>query len=92
MVSRFGTVTSPSSGSSSPTTMRNKRRLARAVRTHQPDLLAGVQLKRSVDEDKLLAVLLVDIRKRDHYSIISESFNTVAQFLAVHVVASLESK
>ena len=69
-----------------------ERGLAGAVGTDQPDLLAGVQLKRSVDEDQLLAVLLVDIGKRNHYSIISDSFSTVAQFLAVQVVESFESK
>ncbi len=38
--------------------------LAGAVGADQADLLAGVQLKGSVDEDQLLAVLLVDDRKR----------------------------
>src|SRR5262249_61738799 len=41
-------------------------RLAGAIGTDQADLLAGVQLKGSVHEDQLLAVLLVDVRKRDH--------------------------
>jgi hypothetical protein len=67
-------------------------RLAGAVRANQAHLLAGVQLKRSIDKNQLLAVLLIDIGKRDHYSIISESFNTVAQFLAVQMVESFESK
>ena len=40
--------------------------LARAVGANQADLFAGVQLKRSVDEDQLLAVLLIDVGKRDH--------------------------
>ena len=44
-----------------------ERGLAGAVGTHQADLLAGVQLKGSVDEDQLLAVLLVDVGKRDHF-------------------------
>ena len=43
-----------------------KRRLAGAVGADQADLLAGVQLKGGVDEDQLLAVLLVDIGKRNH--------------------------
>ena len=43
-----------------------ERRLAGAVRADQADLLAGVQLKGSVDENQLLAVLLVDICKRNH--------------------------
>ena len=43
-----------------------ERRLAGAVRADQADLLAGVQLKGRVDEDQLLAVLLVDIGKRNH--------------------------
>ena len=41
-----------------------ERGLAGAVGTHQADLLAGVQLKGSVDEDQLLAVLLIDIGER----------------------------
>ena len=32
----------------------------------QPDLLAGVQLKGGVDEDELLAVLLIDVGERNH--------------------------
>ena len=43
-----------------------ERGLAGAVGTDQADLLAGVQLKGGVDEDQLLAVLLVDIGKRNH--------------------------
>ncbi len=43
-----------------------QRRLAGAVRANQAHLFAGVQLKRSVDKDQLLAVLLIDIGKRDH--------------------------
>src|SRR5579862_5748257 len=57
-----------------------KRSLARAVGTYQAHLFTGVQLERSVDEDQLLAILLIDIGKRDHSSIISESLSTVAQF------------
>ena len=40
--------------------------LAGAVGPDQSDLLARVQLKRSVNEDQLLAVLLVDTGKRNH--------------------------
>ena len=43
-----------------------QRGLAGAVGADQADLLAGVQLKGGVDEDQLLAVLLVDIGERDH--------------------------
>ena len=43
-----------------------QRGLAGAVGANQADLFAGVQLKRSVDKDQLLAVLLIDIGKRDH--------------------------
>ena len=43
--------------------------LAGAVRTDQADLLAGVQLKGGVDEDQLLAVLLVDAGERNHAEI-----------------------
>jgi hypothetical protein len=40
--------------------------LAGAIGPHQADLLAGIQLKRSVDKNQLLAVLFIDIGKRDH--------------------------
>ena len=43
-----------------------QRGLAGAVRTHQPNLFTGVQLKRRFDEDKLPAVLLIDVGKRNH--------------------------
>ena len=43
-----------------------ERRLAGAVRSHEPHLLAGVQLERGVDEQELPAVLLADARERDH--------------------------
>jgi hypothetical protein len=43
-----------------------ERRLACAVRPHEPHLLAGVQLERGVDEQELAAVLLADARERDH--------------------------
>ena len=43
-----------------------ERGLAGAVGADQADLLAGVQLERGVDEEELLAVLLVDVGKGDH--------------------------
>ena len=43
-----------------------QRGLAGAVRADQADLLAGIQLKGSVNKNQLLAVLLVDIGKRNH--------------------------
>ena len=92
MCSRLGTVTVAVVRLFFAHDHAEQRRLAGAVRANQADLFAGVQLKRSVDKDQLLAVLLIDVGKRDHYSIISESFSTVAQFLAVHVVESFESK
>src|SRR6185503_781296 len=42
------------------------RGLARAVGPDQPDLLAGVDLERRVDEQDLPAVLLADRAERDH--------------------------
>src|SRR5579883_1251422 len=44
-----------------------ERRLARPIRPDQPDALAGIQLKRGVDEDELLAILLVDRGEGNHY-------------------------
>ena len=41
-------------------------RLAGAIRTNESDLLAGVQLKRCVDEQNLTTVLLADLRKGNH--------------------------
>ena len=43
-----------------------ERRFPGAVGPHQANLLAGVQLKGGIDENQLLPVLLVDIRKRNH--------------------------
>ena len=43
-----------------------ERGLARAIRAHQSDLLAGIQLEGSIHEHELLAVLLIDIGKRNH--------------------------
>ena len=40
--------------------------LAGAVGADEADLLAGVELEGGVDEDELLAVLLVDVGKRNH--------------------------
>ena len=42
------------------------RRLAGAVGSDEPDLFAGIELERRVHEEDLLAVLLVDVRERDH--------------------------
>ena len=38
----------------------------RSIRPHQTYLLPRVELKRSVNKNQLLAILLVDIGKRDH--------------------------
>jgi len=38
-----------------------KRCLARPVGTDQPDFFAGIQLKRSIHEEQLLAILLIDV-------------------------------
>ncbi len=43
-----------------------KRGFAGAVRPDQADLLARIELERGVDEDQLLAVLLVDTGERNH--------------------------
>jgi hypothetical protein len=40
--------------------------LARSVRTHEADLLAGVELEGGLDEQDLPAVLLADAREGDH--------------------------
>ena len=42
------------------------RGLAGAVRPDQADLLTRIELERRVDEEDLLAVLLADVRERDH--------------------------
>ena len=49
------------------------RGLAGAVGPDQADLLAGIQLERGVDEEELLAVLLVDVRERDHVNSSTEA-------------------
>ena len=43
-----------------------QRRLPRAVRPHEPGLFAGIELKRRLDEEDLLAVLLADVGEGDH--------------------------
>src|ERR1700722_877643 len=37
------------------------------VRTDQPDFFARIQLKRSIHKEHLLAILLIDVRERDHF-------------------------
>ena len=44
-----------------------KRRLARPIGTDQPDFFAGIQLKRSIHEEQLFAILLIDVCERDHF-------------------------
>ncbi len=61
MVSFFGTETVAFVGRFLADDHAEERRLARAVGTDQTDFLAGIQLKRSVDEEQLLAVLLIDV-------------------------------
>src|SRR5579872_507958 len=43
-----------------------ERCLSRAVGTDQPDFFARIQLKRSVHEEQLLAILLIDVGEGDH--------------------------
>ena len=40
---------------------------ARPIGTDQSDFFAGIQLKRSIHEEQLLAILLIDICERDHF-------------------------
>src|SRR3954471_7443311 len=40
--------------------------LARAIGTDQSDFFARIQLKGSIHEKQLLAILLIDVRERDH--------------------------
>jgi hypothetical protein len=68
MVAFRGTVTSPSSGDSSPTIMRKSVVLPAPLGADQADLVAGIELEGRVDEEDLPAVLLVDAGKRDHAS------------------------
>src|ERR1700691_5685697 len=44
-----------------------QRCLARPIGTDQPNFFAGIQLKRSVHEEQLLAILLIDVGERDHF-------------------------
>jgi hypothetical protein len=53
-----GTDTSPSSGDSSPTIIRNSVVLPAPLGPTRPTFSPGVQLERGVHEDELLAVLL----------------------------------
>jgi hypothetical protein len=39
----------------------------RPIGTDQPDFFAGIQLKRSIHEEQLLAILLIDVGERDHF-------------------------
>ena len=55
MVSFFGTETSPSSGASSPTIIRNSVVLPEPFGPDETDLLAGIELERRVDEEDLPA-------------------------------------
>ncbi len=66
MVSFFGTVTSPSSGAFFAGDHPEDGGLAGAVGADEADLFAGIELERRVHEEDLLAVLLVDVRERDH--------------------------
>src|SRR6185312_1382089 len=43
-----------------------QRRLAGTVRTDQADLLAPVERRRRLDEEKLVAVLLADVVETNH--------------------------
>jgi hypothetical protein len=52
----LGTETAPSSGVSSPTTIRNS-----VVLPDQPNFFARIQLKRSIHEEQLLAILFIDV-------------------------------
>ena len=45
-----------------------QRCFAGAVRTDEADLFARIELKRCVDEENLAAILLADVRKRNHES------------------------
>src|SRR4029077_20287541 len=43
-----------------------QRCFARPIGTDQSDFFAGIQLKRSIHEEQLLAILLIDVGERDH--------------------------
>ena len=66
MVSFLGTVDLAFVGHFFADDHAEERGLAGAVGTDQADLLAGIQLEGGVDEDQLLAVLLVDVGEGDH--------------------------
>src|ERR1700683_4832940 len=44
-----------------------ERCLARPIGTDQPNFFARIQLKRSIHEEQLLAILLIDVCERDHF-------------------------
>ena len=44
-----------------------ERCLARPIGTDQSNFFARIQLKRSIHEEQLLAILLIDVRERDHF-------------------------
>ena len=44
-----------------------ERCLARPVWTDQSDFFARIQLKGSIHEEQLLAILLIDVCERDHF-------------------------
>src|SRR5262249_4321739 len=52
-----------------------ERRLARPVRADEADFFAGIQLEGGVDEEDLPAVLLADLRERDHFFSAPDQFN-----------------
>ena len=66
MLSRRGTETSPVVGGLLADDQAEHGGLAGAVGPDQPDLLAGIELERGLDEQDLPAVLLADVVERDH--------------------------
>jgi len=50
----------------SPRFYPEERCLARAVGADQSDFFAGIQLKGSIHEEQLLAILFIDVCERDH--------------------------
>src|SRR5882762_2819318 len=44
-----------------------ERCLARPIGTDQPNFFAGIQLKRSIHEEQLLPILLIDVGEGDHF-------------------------
>src|SRR5581483_3646031 len=51
-----------------------KGRFAGAVGSHQADLLSGIQLKESIDENELLAILLIKVGKRNQVRIFARAW------------------